>query len=89
MRLAQLMWGSVLFSPIDMGTVPKHVGRTIFSFHLMWEVWPLLMDGKHQSSGGLYHYIGPQLMAGTHFNSRPHAEGSMMTFLVWNFASTF
>jgi hypothetical protein len=29
----------------DLGTVPNYVG-TIFSFHLMWEMWPLLMDGK-------------------------------------------
>jgi hypothetical protein len=88
MRLAQLMWGSVLFFPNDVGTVPNHVG-TIFSFHLMWEVWPLLMDGKRESSGGLYHCIGPQLMAGTCFDSCPRAEGSTLTFLAWNFASTF
>jgi hypothetical protein len=28
-----------VFSPNDVGSVPNHVG-TIFSFHLMWEVWP-------------------------------------------------
>jgi hypothetical protein len=28
-----------VFPPNDVGSVPNHVG-TIFSFHLMWEVWP-------------------------------------------------